>query len=113
MPEGVVTWSCPRCGRQNSAERELCIHCGAGPAPWPDPLKRCPDCSHEFDESAREGKVHCPKCGRWVGRNMNVGATAYCPKDKEVLVTDGESKVISINIVRDEEGRVASLVGGE
>ncbi|HVE42586.1 MAG TPA: HEAT repeat domain-containing protein [Planctomycetota bacterium] len=75
MPEGVVTWSCPRCGRQNSAERELCLHCGAVPAPWPDPLKRCPDCSHEFDESAREGKVHCPKCGRefedyeeWVRR---------------------------------------------
>lgn len=22
--------------------------------------------------------VHCPKCGKWRGRNMNVGATAYC-----------------------------------
>lgn len=59
-------------------------------------------------------EVHCPKCGRWVGRNMNVGATAYCPKDKEVLVVEpSEPKVISINVIRDEEGRVASLVGGE
>jgi HK97 family phage portal protein len=32
-------------------------------------------------------EVHCPTCGRWVGRNMNVGATAYCPKCKEVEVT--------------------------
>jgi len=71
----MVTWSCPRCGQQNNAERELCPHCGAGPAPWPDPLKRCPDCGHEFEEAAREGKVHCPKCSRefedyeeWVRR---------------------------------------------
>src|SRR5690242_8069652 len=75
MPEGVLTWSCPSCGQQNNAERELCPHCGAGPAPWPDPPKRCPDCGHEFDEAAREGRVHCPKCGRefedyeeWVRR---------------------------------------------
>ncbi len=59
-------------------------------------------------------EVYCPKCGRWVGRNMNVGATAYCPKDKEVAVTlPGESKVISISVVRDEDGRVQQLVGGE
>lgn len=57
-------------------------------------------------------EVHCPKCGRWVGRNMNVGATAYCPKDKEVVVGQ-ESKVISIEVIRDTEGRVAQLVGGE
>ena len=31
-------------------------------------------------------EVYCPNCGRWVGRNMNVGATAYCPKCKEVSV---------------------------
>lgn len=56
-------------------------------------------------------EVHCPKCGRWVGRNMNVGAVAYCPKDKEVLVGAEEPKVISINVVRDEDGAVTSLVG--
>jgi len=32
-------------------------------------------------------EVHCPQCGRWIGRNMNVGATAYCPKCKAVEVT--------------------------
>jgi HK97 family phage portal protein len=33
------------------------------------------------------GEVHCPSCGRWLGRNMNVGATAHCPKcSKEVEV---------------------------
>lgn len=59
-------------------------------------------------------EVYCPKCGRWVGRNMNVGATAYCPKDKEVaVIMPNESKVISVNIIRDEEGRVAQLVSGE
>lgn len=31
-------------------------------------------------------EVHCPTCGRWVGRNLNVGGTAYCPKCKEVTV---------------------------
>ena len=32
-------------------------------------------------------EVYCPNCGRWVGRNMNVGATAYCPKCKAIEVT--------------------------
>ena len=31
-------------------------------------------------------EVHCPQCNRWLGRNINVGATAYCPKCKEVEV---------------------------
>src|SRR4030042_46919 len=31
-------------------------------------------------------EVHCPYCGRWIGRNMNVGAVAYCPKCKEVPI---------------------------
>jgi HK97 family phage portal protein len=62
---------------------------------------------------ATVAEVHCPKCGRWVGRNMNVGAVAYCPKDKEVLVTlpGEEPKVVSISVVRDDDGRVAQLVG--
>lgn len=57
-------------------------------------------------------EVHCPKCGRWVGRNMNVGAVAYCPKDKEVLVGDeSEERMISIEVIRDEEGRATKLIG--
>ena len=31
-------------------------------------------------------EAHCPHCGRWVGRNVNVGATVYCPKCKGVAV---------------------------
>jgi len=58
-------------------------------------------------------EVHCPKCGRWVGRNMNVGAVAYCPKDKEVEVKmEVEARVLTVTVVRDEDGRVAQLVGG-
>ncbi len=77
------------------------------PEPEPAPVPQLPEPQNIVAE------VHCPKCGRWVGRNMNVGATAYCPKDKEVLVTMADdAKIISIDVVRDDEGRVASLVGG-
>lgn len=31
-------------------------------------------------------EYHCPNCGRWVGRNLNLGATVYCQKCKEVEV---------------------------
>lgn len=31
-------------------------------------------------------EFHCPSCGRWVGRNLNVGATVYCQKCKEIEV---------------------------
>lgn len=76
----------------------------------PEPVAPPPQIEAPLDIVA---EVHCPKCGRWVGRNMNVGATAYCPKDKEVLVELPEAtpKPIKIDIVRDEEGRAAQLVG--
>ena len=58
-------------------------------------------------------EVHCPKCGRWIGRNMNVGATAYCPKDKEILVGPAPLTVIK-TIERYEdgpnEGRIKQVV---
>ena len=28
----------------------------------------------------------CPVCGRWLGRNVNVGATLHCPKHNEVTI---------------------------
>lgn len=60
-------------------------------------------------------EVHCPQCNRWIGRNLNVGGEAYCPQHKGVPVVDpgAEPRVISINVVRDDEGRVAQLVGAE
>lgn len=40
-----------------------------------------------IEKAAVVAEVYCPNCGRWIGRNMNVGATAYCPKCKAVEVT--------------------------
>ena len=31
-------------------------------------------------------EVRCPQCDRWLGRNMNVGATVMCPTHKHVEV---------------------------
>ncbi len=33
-------------------------------------------------------EVHCPVdgCGRWIGRNLNIGGEAYCPVHKGVPV---------------------------
>lgn len=62
MPEGVVMWSCPRCGEQMSSEAAVCARCGGPPGVFPVPAKRCPACGAQVDEPAREGKVHCPAC---------------------------------------------------
>lgn len=51
------------------------------------PPRQLPERTETEGASALVSEVHCPVCNRWVGRNMNVGAVAYCPKDKEVLVT--------------------------
>ena len=31
-------------------------------------------------------EARCPQCGRWVGRNVNVGAEVYCPQHKAVTI---------------------------
>lgn len=54
-------------------------------------------------------EVHCPKCGRWVGRNMNVGATAYCPKDKEVLIQRLPDER-AFEMEYDDDGRVKRVL---
>lgn len=56
-------------------------------------------------------EVHCPHCNRWIGRNLNVGGEAYCPQHKGVPVVGAEPKLLSISVVRDEDGKVTSLVG--
>lgn len=57
-------------------------------------------------------EVHCPKCGRWIGRNMNAGATAYCPKDKEVPVGEAPSGPLKkiTTLERDENGKIMRAV---
>jgi len=77
------------------------------PPPEPEPMKQI------AAPVAVVAEVNCPKCGRWIGRNMNVGAVAYCPKDKEVPVgvqIESESRTITMTVQR-EENRVVSLVG--
>jgi HK97 family phage portal protein len=39
----------------------------------------------QAEPAAIVDEVHCA-CGRWVGRNVNVGATIFCPKCKEYSV---------------------------
>jgi HEAT repeat protein/uncharacterized C2H2 Zn-finger protein len=62
LPEGVVMWSCPRCGEEMSAEVAVCTRCGAAPSGVPIPVQHCPACGSEGVESVHEGKLHCPKC---------------------------------------------------
>ena len=51
-------------------------------------------------------EVYCPKCGRWLGRNLNAGGTAFCPKDKEVPVGNAPTPLTVVKTVeRDEDGR--------
>jgi len=56
-------------------------------------------------------EVYCPKCGRWLGRNMNADATAYCPKCKAVDLSGKPTPLTVVKTVeRDEDGRVARVV---
>jgi len=59
---------------------------------------------------AMVAEVHCPKCGRWIARNVNVGAIVFCIKDKEFVV---KSESIPLTVVktvkRDEDGRIAEV----
>src|SRR5262245_57975815 len=67
MPEGLTTWSCPRCGEQMASDIVICHRCGGPPGVFHVPAQRCPSCRAEVDEPAREGKIHCPKCGTEFG----------------------------------------------
>jgi HEAT repeat protein/predicted RNA-binding Zn-ribbon protein involved in translation (DUF1610 family) len=67
MPDGLTTWSCPKCGEQMASEITVCHRCGGPPGVFPVPAKRCPSCRAEVDEPAREGKIQCPKCGTEFG----------------------------------------------
>lgn len=57
-------------------------------------------------------EVHCPECGRWLGRNMNIGATAFCPNDKEIIVGAPASapQTTVKTIHRDGNGRIEEVV---
>jgi len=77
------------------------------PAPVVVPPTQIPERTETQPDMLAE--VHCPKCGRWIGRNMNVGATAYCPKDKEVLVGPQPQTTIK-TVERDDDGRLLRVV---
>lgn len=61
------------------------VRVNGGQIEMPEPVapepKQLPEPTNQIVD-----EVHCPTCSRWIGRNMNVGATAYCPKCKEVPV---------------------------
>lgn len=62
LTEGVVMWSCPRCGEEMTPDVAVCTRCGAAPSGIPIPVQHCPACGAEGVESVHEGKLHCPKC---------------------------------------------------
>ena len=56
-------------------------------------------------------EVYCPKCGRWLGRNMNADATAYCPKCKAVdLSGEPTPHTVIKTVEHDENGKIARVV---
>ena len=84
MPEGVVMWSCPRCGEQNSSGLELCSRCGAT---WAHQRMVCAGCGEAtasrlpvYSEQERFPHVRvdgCETCRRYlVGIDMRRDAAA-------------------------------------
>lgn len=50
------------------------------------PNCRCHEGYRTSGAKAIVAEAHCPKCGRWVGRNVNVGAEVFCPQHKAVVI---------------------------
>ncbi|MCJ7510759.1 MAG: phage portal protein [Dehalococcoidia bacterium] len=64
----------------------MILKAGAFEMPSPAPAPP-PPALPEGKPVALVDEAHCPSCGRWVGRNVNIGAITHCPKcNREVEV---------------------------
>jgi hypothetical protein len=65
------------------------------------------------EPSQRMENAYCPDCGHWVGANMALGSTAYCPNHKGIKAAPqppGKPLVVEKTVERDENGRVERVL---